>query len=125
MFRYFLTAVLVLGILFFSQFMLSRQVQAQTEVVLMAMGQAGVLPPYRPPVPVPQAIPDLLEGQIGQYSQEANEVQIHITKITAEAVGYHVLVATGDYVPKDDWIREAQAHLDARNAHIAVLQAHQ
>lgn len=123
--KYIVTTMLVVIIIVAGLEMVSRQVKAQTQVMLAVFGQAGVLPPYRPPVVIPKATGDLLNGQIGDYTQQAYIVQTHINNATVQPVGYHVLVITGERIPKDDWIAEAQFHLDALNAHIVVLQAHQ
>lgn len=123
--KYVILAIALVIILTLPMIYMGRQVQANTQVMLAVFGQAGVLPPYRPPVVIPQATGDLLNGQIGDYTQKAYEIQTHITNTTGQPVGYHVLVITGERVPKDDWIAEAQTHLDALNAHVVVLQAHQ
>ena len=128
--RIWIVAVLVVmvTVIWFS-YMSNQKAQANAELVaLMVYGQTSI-PTWRRPIPMPQVVDTLRDGQLTASYQARSSLVAEIAYIGSKPAGYYVSVFDPNApdgrasVPKDDWLLEANIPLAALDAHIALLES--
>lgn len=107
----------------------SQKAQANSELLaLLAFGQTAPAI-WRPPIPMPQVVSTLVDGQLTLCYQLRSVLIANIAHIQSKPAGYYVSVSDSDApngrstVPKDEWLAEANVPLLALDAHITLLES--